>query len=127
MRSNRVVAELLGAQKDLQLSDRIGRVEHLVELLFVRALGALDVAVELGRARRQDEEHQASFLAGRLELGLELGAAINLDRPDREGHAGDELVEEGGRRLGAGAVVDVEHVPAADDVASAEVFVDAIR
>jgi hypothetical protein len=41
-------------------------------------------------------------LTGLFELGLELGAAIDLDGLDRERHLGDDLFEEGG--CGGGAV-----------------------
>lgn len=48
----------------------------LVELLGVSAVGALDGTIELGGSRRQDEQVQAALLAGLLELGGELTAAI---------------------------------------------------
>ena len=58
------------------------------------ALGALDAAIQLGRARGQDEEADAACLAGLLEDDLELGAAVHLDGADGEGHGGSQAVEE---------------------------------
>ncbi len=43
------------------------------------ALGSLDRAVELGRARRQHEQAQAAALALGFEGGVELGTAVDLD------------------------------------------------
>src|SRR3972149_9512644 len=82
------VVDLLPFTKKLvDLGEGGGRCETVVELLLVGTLGTLDVAVELGRARRKDEEFDASLAAGVLEPGHELGAAVDLDRSDREGHA----------------------------------------
>ena len=52
---------------------------QLVELLGMRALRALDRAVELGRARRQHEQAQAAALALGFEGGVELRTAVDLD------------------------------------------------
>src|SRR3972149_7729320 len=59
----------------------------LPELLGMRSLSPLDMAVELGRARRQHEEVQPFPLAGFLEDVHELGAAVHLDGVHREGEA----------------------------------------
>ena len=77
-----------GLRRDRRSSDA-------VELVSPRALGAFDVAVELGPLRRQDEEAQVALSACVLELGPELRPAIDLDALDAEGDLGDELVEEG--------------------------------
>lgn len=67
-----------------------------VEFVAPGAVGAFDAAVEHGRPGRQDVELEALGLAGVLELGHELGAAIDLDGADREGQFGEQLVEEAG-------------------------------
>jgi hypothetical protein len=59
----------------------------LVELLGMGAVGAFDGAIEFGRAQGQHEQMQATLLAGEFELGGELASAIDLHRPDGEGHA----------------------------------------
>ena len=67
------------------------------------------MAVEFGRTGREFEQVDAAALAFGLEVGLELGAAIDLDGFDGEGHVGLELVEEalgvvcGGASPGLGA------------------------
>ncbi len=86
------------------------------------ALGALDAAIQLRGARGQDEEADAACLAGFLEGGLELGAAVDVDGADGEGHAGHEPVEEARGGGGCSAGVGFQHVPAGDDVAGGEVF-----
>src|SRR3954471_6348465 len=83
-----VDAELEGFEAGREIFDA-------VELVSPGALGAFDVAVELGPLRRQDEEAQVALSAGVLELGPELRPAIDLDALDAEGDLGDELVEEG--------------------------------
>src|SRR3989304_2498551 len=82
-----VVNVLPSAKKLVDLGEGGGRCETVVELLLVGPLGTLDVAVELGRARWKDKEFDAALAAGVLELGHELGAAVDLDRSHREGPA----------------------------------------
>jgi len=43
-----------------------------------RGVDGLDVSVELGRVRWQDEQSQSDLLAGGLEGSAELGAAVDL-------------------------------------------------
>ena len=62
-------------------------------------MGAFDVTVELGRAGWQDEPGDLARLAGLLELGGELAAAVDLQGADREGHALKECIEELRRRF----------------------------
>src|SRR5215207_1320274 len=81
-----------------------GKFSASIELVSPGAVAAFDGAVELGRSRRQDIESEVLFGAGLFEFGHELGSAIDLDRLHREGHLGDELVEEDGGGLGGGAV-----------------------
>ena len=79
------------------------------KLVSPGAVVALDVAVELGRTGREFEQVDAAALAFGLEVGLELGASVDLDGFDGEGHVGLELVEEalcvvcGGASPGLGA------------------------
>ena len=94
----------------------------LIELLRVSALGALDAAGQLGRARGQCEEADVVCLAGLLEGALELGTAVDLDGPDGEGHAGNQAVGEAHSGGDRGPGVGSDHVPAGDDVAGREVF-----
>src|SRR5712692_3166633 len=51
---------------------------HLVKLFMVGAMGALDVGVQFGRLRREHEQGQLFLLAGQLEFGGELAAAVDL-------------------------------------------------
>src|SRR4030067_2445575 len=60
-----VVDILPSAKKLVDLGERGGRCETVVELLLMGALGTLDVAVELGRARWEDKELDAALAAGR--------------------------------------------------------------
>ena len=60
-------------------------------------------------------------MAGALEPSLELRSTVNLDGVDGEGHAFQEPVQEARRR---GSSVDLEDVPAGDDVPSGEVVED---
>src|SRR5215204_267374 len=82
-----------GVDAELEGFEAGREVFDAVELVSPRALGAFDVAVELGPLRRQDEEAQVALSACLLELGPELRPAIDLDTLDAEGDLGDELVE----------------------------------
>src|SRR5215218_4803523 len=84
-----------GVDAELERFEAGREVFDAVELVSPRALGAFDVAVELGPLRRQDKEAQVALSACVLELGPELRPAIDLDTLDAEGDLGDELVEEG--------------------------------
>src|SRR4030067_1267745 len=64
-----VVNVLPCAKKLVDLGERGGRCETVIELLLVGPLGTLDVAVELGRGRRKDEEFDAALAAGGLQGG----------------------------------------------------------
>src|SRR4051812_46335649 len=66
-----VDAELEGFEAGREIFDA-------VELVSPGALGAFDVAVELGPLRRQDEEAQGALSGGVLELRPELRPAIDL-------------------------------------------------
>src|SRR4030065_1874074 len=64
-----VVDILPSAKKLVDLGERGDRCKTVVELLLVGTLGTLDVAVELGGARRKDEEVDAALAAGGPGLG----------------------------------------------------------
>src|SRR3970282_435317 len=111
-----VVDILPSAKKLVDLGERGDRCETVVELLLVGTLGTLDVAVELGGARRKDEEFDAALAAGRLELGHELGTAVDLDRSDREGHALEDRIQEASRGVSRGKAVCLQTLPPREDV-----------
>ena len=67
-----------------------------VKLLGVGALGAFDRAV--GERGGRTKSSSPAPLALALELGLELRAAVNLQRAHREGHAREDRVKEGSER-----------------------------
>src|ERR1700674_317834 len=102
--------------------ERAGR--DLVELLGVSAIGAFDGAVEFGRTWRQDEQMEATLLAGLFELGGKLRAAIDLDGADGKRHTVLQRVEELRGGLSGGASVRLNHVPAGNHIASGELFED---
>jgi len=81
----------------------------LVKLFGVGAIGALDGAVEFGRARRQDEQMEAALLAGLFELGGKLGAAVDLHGADRKGHAVLQGIEELSGGLSGGPGMSLNH------------------
>ncbi len=61
-------------------------------------------------------------LAGRFELGLELGSAVDLDGLDGEGHVGEHLVEEACGRDCGGAVAGLADGPFGDRAIGGEVL-----
>ena len=76
-------------QYAIQLRHFQRAVRHLVKPLGVGLLGALDGAIQLWGAGRQDEQAPASLLAGLLEFSSELAAVIDL-------HSSDALLMEWG-------------------------------
>lgn len=74
-----------------------------VELVSPCAIAAFDRSVELGRSGRQDVAGEALVLGGLLELGHELGAAVDLNGLDGKQLIGGDLVEEAGGGLGGDA------------------------
>src|SRR3989304_2750040 len=117
------VVDILPSAKELvDLGERGGRCETVVELLLVGTLGTLDVAVELGGAGWKDEELDAAQAAGVLEPGHELGAAVDLDGLNGEGHAGEDRIQEAGRGVSRGAAMCLQDLPASEHVAGGEVL-----
>src|SRR6476469_745171 len=97
----------LGGGTGAELSSRdLMRADGDVDFLPVA-----EVAVEFGRARREDEQIQAALLAGRFEVGGKLRAAIDLDGADGKRHTVLQSVEELGSGLSGGAGVRLQHVP----------------
>ncbi len=102
------VAEALEfGQLDVQGADAELAGAGLVELAAAGGVGALDAAVIFGASGRQHEQFDAAALAGGLELGHELAAAVDLHRLDIERRLADQVVQErrgaggGGARVGA--------------------------
>ena len=118
VRAHRVVDVFPATKLRIQLCDIPALRDHLIELLVVCAMRPLDLAVELGGARREHEERQASLLAGQLELGREFTATIHLQSRDGERHAIHQRVQEvsGGER--SRAFMHFQHVPTSDHVTS---------
>lgn len=85
-----VVDTLPSEELPVERSHLQGEIIDLVELLGVGAFGALDGAIELGRARGEHEEAKVSLLASLFKTCLELGASVYLYRSYWEGHPGLE-------------------------------------
>src|SRR5215216_21265 len=96
MRSMMVVEVLEGIDMLRDFFDSGWEVGGCVEFVSPGAIASLDGSIELWRSRRQDIERDLLFLAGGLELGHELGAAVDLDGLDGPGHFGGDLFEEVG-------------------------------
>src|SRR4030042_2837451 len=99
-----------------------GEVSHLVELLGVGSVGPFYVAVEFGGAGRQHKEADPPLLASLLEDSLELGAAVYLDGPHREGGPLLEAVQEAAGSRGGGSTGHHQDVPAGHHVAGGELL-----
>src|SRR6266545_193278 len=119
-----VVRALPGEVVGAELGDGATHGEAFEELLGVGAIGTFDGAIELGAARWQDEEPQAVLLTGDFERAHELTAAIDLDGADGERHSGEDGIERLGRRPRGCPVVEVEHIPATNDVVGSELLQD---
>ncbi len=94
MRPVGVVEALEFGQLDVQGADAELAGVELVELVAADGVGALDAAVIFGASGRQHEQGDAAPLAGGLELGHELAAAVDLHRPDIERRLADQAVEQ---------------------------------
>jgi len=81
-------------------------VVALPKLTADGAVEAFDPAVEFGTAWRQDVEGNVLLTTGEFEFRHEFGAAIDLDGLNGNGHAGAELVEEGGSGRSGGGTAD---------------------
>jgi hypothetical protein len=90
-------------------------------------LGALDCAVELGRAGRQDKQLQAARLASVFKGGGEFAAAVDLQGVHGEGQAVEERLEELRGDPRGGPAVGLDPVPARDHVARGELLDDHAR
>ncbi len=96
-------------QLDVQGSDAQLAAVELVELAAAGGVGALDAAAAIGAFGRQHEQGDAAPLAGGLELGRGLAAAVDLHRLEVERRLADQMVEQlrgaggGGVRVGAHA------------------------
>ncbi len=107
MRPVGVVEALEFGQLDVQRAHAQLAGVELVELVAAGGVGALDAAIANGASGRQHEQGDAAPLAGGLELGHELAAAVDLHRLDIERRLADQMVQElrgaggGGARVGA--------------------------
>ena len=101
-----VVEELVPGEPWGDVGDGERAVVPVPELDAGGAVGALDAAVPLRAARRQDVEGDVERLAGALEVGHELGAAVDLDGLDGERHGVGHGVEEAPGVAGGGAGED---------------------
>src|SRR5579875_3326337 len=112
MRADGIVGLFPGAKFAIELGEGKRKGGDLVELLGMSAVGALDPAVEFGRAGRQDKELDAALLTGLLEAGRELAPAIPLQGPQRKGQTTLKGIEKqlGGR--GGGSAMNFDHGPA---------------
>lgn len=122
VRTDGVVGAFPGAELTVEFRHGPAIRRDFVKLFVVGAVGAFDRAVEFGRARREHEQGQSAGLAGLLELGRELAAAVDLQRGDGKGHAPEERSEELRSGLGGSLQVDLNDIPAGDHVASREVL-----
>ena len=93
-----------------------------MELVSPCAVGALDGAVEFGGSRRQDVEREVFVGAGLLELGHELGAAVDLDGFDGVGHLEENLVEKAGGVPGGGLFAGSGDGPFGEGIVGVEVL-----
>src|SRR5712692_12057405 len=94
MGANAVVGPLPLLQLTVERRQAPGFGHHLIELLVVGAMGALDGAIEFRRPWRKHEQCNLALLASSLELRGELTAAIDLQSGDAERHALQQHVEE---------------------------------
>ena len=73
-----VVGVFPAAELVIEPQGLIGVGVHLVELFVMRAMGALDMGVELRRLGRKHEQRELFLLTGPFELGGELASAVDL-------------------------------------------------
>ena len=85
-------------------------------------MGPLDAAVDIGPLGRQDDEFEAFVAAMVFEDGHELGPAVDLDSPDLEGRAREQLVEQVPCGVGGGRGRNVADRPFGDRIVGGEVF-----
>ena len=122
MRPEMVIEMLEGIDVLGDLVDVVWQVDDGVELVSPGAIASLDGAVELRRVRRQDVEWDGLCGARLLELGHELGAAVDLYGFDGPRHFGGDLVEEVGGIAGGGVAIGLGHGPLGIGVVSVEML-----
>ncbi len=92
----------------------------LIELLGVGSVGAFDGAFQLGRARWEDKQMKPFLLlAGLLELGGRLAAAVDLRGANGKRHA---ALQDFQKQSGGGASVRLNDIPTRDNIASGELL-----
>ena len=80
-----VVGPFPGLELVIELGDRERAEGDLIEFLRMGAIGALHLAVELGRARGKHKEAQAPLLTSFLEESGKLTTAIDLQSAQGKG------------------------------------------
>ncbi len=93
-----------------------------VELVSPCRLGAFDASVEVGAFGRQDAKFEAVVAAGLFEGRHELASAVDLDAAHGERRFGDELFEQRGGAVCAGAGGDAAERPFGDGIVGGEVL-----
>ncbi len=114
VRSLGIVLSFRCAQGQLEGGEVEIAVIALPEIASHRAIEALNAAMGVGAARRQNIKGNALLVTRAFEIRHELCAAIDLDRLDRHRHTGTELVEEGGGR--GGGAPRANHRATRDDI-----------
>jgi hypothetical protein len=89
----RFVAVVPGEERVLEPAEVSGQVVDVVELVVVRAEGTFDASVALRVVGPVEVVREPQFAHCLCEVAEELRAAVGLDCLDREGEAGDDLVE----------------------------------
>lgn len=95
--------------KTLGVVDDDAVVEYPVELFVVDPVGSLDLAVQSGCGRIDVDVAYAAVEDVPMELGLELGTVVGLDRLDLERELLEDVIEELDRALLVVAVIDAQH------------------
>src|SRR6201997_2409288 len=118
-----VVTEVLEGLDHLgDFVDADGEVGAGIELIAPGSIAAFDGPIELWRTRRKEVEGQVLVGAGQLELGHELGASIDLDGFDGNGHLPEDGVEELGGVFGGGPFARLGDGPFGDRIVGVEML-----
>ncbi len=114
MRSEVVVEVLVVGEGGSGCGDGEFAGVEVPELDAGAVVGSFDAAIELRSSRRQDKLRDVELLASLLELGPELGAAVDLDGMEGEGQVLDHGLQETSGVASGGAGIDTGHHVLAD-------------
>lgn len=120
--THRVIDMFPTAELRKEMSEAPITGDDLIELFMMRAMRTFDLAVQLRRTRRKNEERKAALLASQFELGSEFAAAIDLQGRDGEGHAVHQGIQEMRGCQRSGPFMHLQDIPAGDHVARGEVL-----